>query len=229
MAFRKSIRLSTSGSAAALQMVVRPARQDRRHEQVLGAGDARLGQAHVRAAQPAWRARVVVAPLVVDLGAECAQGVDVDVDRPPADAVAARVGDDDLAAPAEHRPEQHERRAQPFGRFERDEVPVELAGVDAQLVVADPVRLGAQVAQHFEDVLDVGDARGVGDRARLVAQDCRRHQLQDGVLGARDGQRAAQRDAAFDHVRVATRQTGRRLSSPPGSGSAILVGLYGWL
>ena len=59
--------------------------------------DARLGQAQVGAAQAARRPRVVVAPLVVDLGAQRAQGIDVDVDRPSADAVAARIGDDDLA------------------------------------------------------------------------------------------------------------------------------------
>ena len=55
--------------------------------------------------------------------------------------------------------------------------------MDAQLVLPDPARLSAQVAQHLEDVLDVRDPWRVRDRARLIAQNGRCHELQDRVLG----------------------------------------------
>ncbi len=130
------------------------------------------------------------------------------MDRPTANAVTTRIGNDDLAVAAEHRAEQHERRAQTLGRFERDELPIQLSRVNLQLVVADPASIDAQIAQHLEDVLDVGNARRVTDRARLIAQHRGCHQLQDGVFGARDGQRAAQLDATFDLVRGRLGQAG---------------------
>ena len=115
----------------------------------------------------------------------------MDVDRPSADAVTARIGNHDFAVAAQHRAEQHERRAQSFGRLQRDEFPIQLPRVDLQLVFAHPLGIDAQIAQDFQDVLYVGNARGIADRARLVAQDGRGHEFQDGVFGTRDGQRAA--------------------------------------
>ena len=74
--------------------------------------------------------------------------------------------------------------------------------MNPHLVFADPARLGPQIAQDFQDVLDIRYPWRVGDRARLVTQDGSSHELQHGVLGARDRHRPAQWHAAFDHVRA---------------------------
>src|SRR5205823_9883056 len=106
---------------------------------------------------------VVVPPLVVDLGAQRAQRIDVHVDRPSADAIAARVGYDDFAATPEHWPQQHKRSPQALGGLQRNELPIQLPRVDLQLVLADPARIHTQVAQYFEDVFDIRDPWRIGD------------------------------------------------------------------
>src|SRR5205807_4374631 len=73
-----------------------PTGEHRRHQHVLGARDAGLSQAQLGSAQAAACSRVVVAPLVFDLGAERAQSFDVHIHGPSTDAIAAWVGNDDL-------------------------------------------------------------------------------------------------------------------------------------
>ena len=88
-------------------------------------GNSRFGPA-----QAARRAGEVVAVAVLDLGAQGPHRVDVEVDRPPADPVAARVADDHPAEPGEERAEQDERGAHLGRRLERHEQPVDVARGD---------------------------------------------------------------------------------------------------
>ena len=97
---------------------------------VLGAHHGHLGEGDLAAAEPARRLGVVVAVAVVDLRAQGPHRVDVQVDRPPADPVAARVADDDPAEPREQRAQQDERGAHLGGGLERDEQPVHVARGD---------------------------------------------------------------------------------------------------
>ena len=84
--------------------------QGRGEHRVLGAHDGHVGERDLAAAQPARRLREVVAVAVLDLRAERPHRVDVEVDGPPADPVAARVADDHPAEPREQRPQQDEAR-----------------------------------------------------------------------------------------------------------------------
>jgi hypothetical protein len=136
--------------------------------------------------------------LVLDLSAERAQPFDVDGNRATTDPVATRIGNDQLAGARQDWTEQHKGRAQALGRLERDEQPVQPGGVDPQLVLADPIGVGAEVAQHLQNELDVGDARRVGNRAGLAAHDGRGHELEDGILGAGDRHGPAQGRATLD-------------------------------
>ena len=77
--------------------------QRRREDRVLGAHHGHVREVDVGAAQPAGRPGEVVAVAVLDVGAQGAHRVDVQVDRPPADAVAAGVADDDAAEARQQR------------------------------------------------------------------------------------------------------------------------------
>ena len=128
--WRKAIRSSTSGSCAAGRMVVWPSARVAASMRVLRAHDRDDGERHVGAAQPARRAREVVAVAVLDLGAQGAHRVDVQVDRPPADPVAAGVADDDPPEARQERPQQDEAGAHLGRRLERHEQPVDVARGD---------------------------------------------------------------------------------------------------
>ena len=104
--------------------------EGRREHRVLGAHHRHERETDLAAAQPARGGREVVAVPVVDRCTERAHRLDVEVDRPPADPVAARVADDDPAEPRQERPEQHEARAHLGGRLERDEQPLDVARGD---------------------------------------------------------------------------------------------------
>ena len=68
--------------------------QGRGEHRVLGAHHGDLGERDLAATEPARSLREVVAIAVLDLGAQRPHRVDVQVDRAPADPVAARVADD---------------------------------------------------------------------------------------------------------------------------------------
>ena len=106
----------------------------------------------------------------LDLDAQLREAVDVRVEPAPADDVAARRRDDRGSRANEQRPGEQERRA-----HLRAEVAVELrlanvGGVDADVVRADPLDVGAEVVDQREHRVDVPDARDVVQRrpARLV-------------------------------------------------------------
>ena len=124
------MRSSTSGSWAAGRMVVWPSASVAASIAFSVPMTVTNGKRDLGAAQPARRLGEVVAVAVVDLGAQRAHRVDVQVDRPPADPVAARVADDDPAEARQERAEQDERGAHLGRRLERHEQPVDVARGD---------------------------------------------------------------------------------------------------
>ena len=121
----------------------------------------------------------------VDLGAEGFQGLDVEVDGPAADAVAAHHGHESLARQVQQRPQHEHRDAVEAGEGKGDLRLGLLRGSDLQpaVLLGDPGADGPQDVRRDLDVADLGD---VGDGARPVPQDGGHHVLGDGVLGAVD-------------------------------------------
>ena len=132
------MRSSTSGSWAAGRMVVWPsARVAASIAFSVPMTDTNGKRTSPPRSRPG-RGREVVAVAVLDRGAEGAHRVDVQVDRPAADPVAARVADDDPPEARQERPEQHEAGAHLGRRLERHEQPLDVARGD----LVDVVRLG---------------------------------------------------------------------------------------
>ena len=97
------MRSSTSGSWAAGRMTVWPSARVAASIAFSVPMTDTNGKRDLAAAQAAGRRGEVVAVAVLDLGAQRAHRVDVEVDRPPADPVAARVADDDPPEPGQER------------------------------------------------------------------------------------------------------------------------------
>jgi hypothetical protein len=162
-------------------------------------------------AEAAGRRGEVVAVAVVDLGAERPHRVDVEVHRPPSDAVAAGVADDHPAEPGEERPQEHEAGPHLRGRLERHEQPLDVARgdlVDVRLGVVDDDAEVAERLGHDPDVLDLGHVR---EAAALAGQRRRGQHLERGVLRAADRHGAVQRHAALDPEDLAGHRRGRVL------------------
>ena len=89
------MRSSISGSCAAGRMTVWPSARVAASIAFSVPMTVTNGKREVGAAQAPGSLGEVVAVAVVDVGTQGAHGVDVEVDRPPADPVAAGVADDD--------------------------------------------------------------------------------------------------------------------------------------
>ena len=188
---RIAMRSMISGSIAALRSSVMPLGAHRREQHLLGGTDARVRQVHVGARagrcgavsrSPSWRFSTT-AP-------NCAQHVEVVVDRALADAAAAEVGDERLAEPVQQRPAEQDRdpatsrracrcrRCAPARRCvgSSTQLAVAVGGVDEHAV---------QLEQPADD-LDVGDLGHVAQPARLLGEQRGHHRLGDEVLGAPD-------------------------------------------
>ena len=103
------IRSMISGSTAALRSSVTPSARTAVEQHLLGRADARVGQLELRAVQPVRRGQVQALGRLVDHGAELAQRLEVEVDRPVADVAAAEIGDERVAEPVQQRPAQQDR------------------------------------------------------------------------------------------------------------------------
>ena len=135
----------------------------------------------------------------LDLDAQLREAVDVRVEPAPADDVAARRRDDRGACANEQRAGEQER-----GPHLRAELAIELrlanvGGVDADVVRADPLDVGAEVVDQREHRVDVPDARDVVEHDRLGRHDTRGQDRQHAVLVARGGHAAVEGLAPFDH------------------------------
>ena len=78
--------------------------------------------------------------------------------------------------------------------------------------------IGAQTAQNFSHQRDIENVGAVGDRRRALGQQAGRHQLQNAVLGAADGDLTSQPVAAgyqetLDH-RISLMESARESGDP---------------
>ena len=88
-------------------------------------GDVREGD--VCAAQPAAALRKVIAIAIVNLCAERAHCIYMEIDGASSNPIAARIADDDATESREEWAEQHEARAHLSRRLERNEEPLHVA------------------------------------------------------------------------------------------------------
>ncbi len=197
---RKRQRSWTCGSQAALISVVSPSREHGRHHGVLGAHHARLAEEDL-GGRAAGRSAARSGARRSTCGAERLEGVDVGVERAAADEVASRRREHDVAAARQQRPREQERAADPLGKHLVDLGMRDLLGTDAQLVVAHPFGVDAEIDEKREHRLDVADARHVRDRHRLGREQRRSDDRERAVLVAGDADPAAERPAALDHER----------------------------
>ena len=100
------------------------------------------------------------------VGAELLEGVDVGVERAPPDEVAARRRDEHAAEAGEQRAGEEERAADPVGELLVDLGLRDRRGVDADLVLALPFGLGAEVGEQRDHRVDVADPRDVAGARR---------------------------------------------------------------
>ena len=173
-------------------------REGRGEHRVLGPHDRHEREPDLRPAEAARRGREVIAVAVLDGRAERPHRLDVEVDRPPPDPVAARVADDHPAEPRQERTEEHERGPHLGSGLERHEQPFDVARRDLVDVLLRVVDHDAEVAErlgHDPHVLDLGHVR---EPAALAGQGRRREHLQGGVLRAADRHLTAERHAALD-------------------------------
>ena len=134
------------------------------HDGVLGAHHARLVEKDVLADELVG-AKLEPAP-DRDLGAELLERVDVGVERPAADEVAAGRREQDVAVAREQRAGEQERAADAVGELLVDLGLRDAGGLDANLVLAEPLDVGAEVGEQREHRVDVADPRDVAQHAR---------------------------------------------------------------
>ena len=137
----------------------RPSREGGGEQDVLGAHDRHDREVDMGAAQPVGRGRgVVVAVAVLDRGAQLLERGDVEVDRPAADAVTARVRKDDASEAREHRPEEDEAGAHALRGLERHERPIRVDGGQLERIPVGAPDVEADVGHHLAHERHVADA-----------------------------------------------------------------------
>ena len=174
--------------------------EDGGHDRVLGAHHRGLVEVHPLADE-AVRAQVVGA-VDLHLDAELGEGVDVGVEPPAPDHVAARRRHDGAAEARQERAGEQERRANLAA-----EVGVELGlrdpgAVDAHLVRPGPHCIGAEVGEQLDHHLDVADARQVRQPHLLGGEHGRGEDRQGAVLVPGRTDRAGERATTLDDERL---------------------------
>ena len=165
-----------------------------RHHRILGRHHRRLVHVDVCAAEAAAQ---LIAPGVLELRTELRERVDMRIEPPPADHVAARRWNTRAPEPGEQRPREQERGANP-AREPRVHFMRDVLRVDADLVLTGPFGLGAQTREQIDHRVDVPDAGHVGERHRLVCEQARREDRQRTVLVAGRADAPGDRVAPFD-------------------------------
>ena len=115
----------------------------------------------------------VQAAVGVDLGAEAREGVDVGVEPPAPDHVAAGRRHDRLAPAREQRPGEQDGRADARAELGVELVLAHVLGHDADDPVPLDVHLDAEVGDQLEHRRDVADGRDVREGHRLVGEEAR--------------------------------------------------------
>ena len=174
------------------------ARRERgRHDRVLGCHHARLVEEDVLPPQAVGSELETRAD--IDVGAELLQGMDVRVEAPPPDHVAARRRDARPAEARKQRPGEQERRTDSGRELRVDLVRRDVRGVHAHLVLADPLGVGTESHDQRHHRLDVADPRDVVEHDRLAREQARGEDRQCRVLVAGRRDPAAQGHTALDH------------------------------
>ena len=177
-----------------------PLREDGGHDRVLRPHHRGLVEVQACSDQPLGPE--VVGAVEVELDAELGERVDVGVEPPAADHVAAGRRHDGPAVPREQRAGEQKR-----GANLPAEVGVELGlrharAVDANLVRPGPGGVGAEIGEKLHHHLDVPDPRQVREQHLVGRQDRRCEDRQRAVLvsGRTDG--AGERATALDDERL---------------------------
>ena len=167
------------------------------HDDVLGRHHARLVEEDRLAAQP--RRAHLEAAVDLDLDAELGEPVDVRVEPASPDHVAARGRHGRAAKACEQRAREQERGADAAAQLLVELGLVDADGVDPDLVLAQPLGIGADVDQQVDHRLHVPDPRHVRELHRLGREHGGREDRKGAVLvpGGADG--PAERAAALDH------------------------------
>ncbi|MEK7248169.1 MAG: hypothetical protein AAB092_06810 [Chloroflexota bacterium] len=161
--------------------------EDGRHHRVLRAEDARIvGEEDAALQFLVLRAGVEGVGVDLDFGPERPEALEVHLDRPLSDDVAAGRWAGGLAEAPKKR--AHHKEAAPQ---RADEIAVrarggDVRGVDAQRVVAGPLDGRAEAAQHKRHLIHVVDMRDVLKGAVVGDQEAGRHRAERCVLGAAD-------------------------------------------
>ena len=171
--------------------------EHRRHDDVLRRHHARLVEEDGLAAKPG-RGHLV-APVDRDLCAELREAVNVRIEAPAPDHVAAGRRDGDAAEAGKQRAGEQER-----GPDATAELLVELGLVDARRIDADVVLgsqldVGADVHEQLDHRLDVADPRDVRQLHRLGCERARRQDREGAVLVPGGADRPAEGPPALDH------------------------------
>ena len=155
---RKRQRSWTCGSQAALPIVVSPWASVR-HDDVLGRHHARLVEEDAGPADAVGAHVVRVAGL--DLDAQLPEPVDVRIEAAAADHVATGRRDDRGSRPHEEGAGEQERRAHLRAQLRVELGLANVGGVNADVVRADPLDVGAEIVDQREHRVHVPDARDV--------------------------------------------------------------------
>ena len=148
--------------------------------------------------EAAVRRRDLDPALALDQGAHVAEGVEVRVEAPPADEVAARRRHPRLAEARQQRAGEQERGADPRGQLLVDLGVRDGVGLEAKLVVAAPVGLHAEPLEQGDLGLGVADPRHVGEHELLVGEQAGGDDRQRRVLVPGGDDLARERAAALD-------------------------------
>ena len=175
-----------------------PLRPHRRHQRVLGAGDARLVEEDVGPAERLAEELVAVAEL--HLGAERLEGEEVGVHPAPPDDVAAGGRQRHPAEPGQERAREQDRGADPGAEPRIERLVLDGARVDPDVVGVEPLDPGAQFREDGEHGLHVADARHVVQLDGALGQDGGGDGGERGVLVAGGAHGAAERVSAADEI-----------------------------
>ena len=174
------------------------ARQYRRHDRVLGAGDGRLVEMHVGAGEAAGRPQPVL-PRRLDIGAEGGEGHQMRIDSAAADHVAA--GRRYLGRPeaGEQRAGQQDRRPDPRAQVGVQPRPRHLGRPHPDGVAVEPLDLHPDVHEQGDHRLHVADPGDVLEGDRIGGEQARCQGRQRRVFVACRANGAGKRHAPLDH------------------------------
>ncbi len=189
-----------------------PFGEDRRHEDVVGGGVARVLEDHALADEATFgtpgHATLDVAVHRLEHRTQGRQAVEVDVDGAVPEVVATGERHAGPSRARQQRPEDDHRGphlldelVRRLGDEGRGRVDDEVSGPPVG-PVGPALDLRADGLEDLGHDLHVDDARHAGEDVAALRQEARRHQLESGVLGAAGGHRPVQGTAGTDDESV---------------------------